>query len=282
MVNEFDQAARSVAPFCPRCEQGQVFPAKIGATGELVQVCEECDASWFATETLSAVRFRDLGTLLRERGLSPLWDGLAVPALRRRDPDRSRIRNGALPRPVLVTGVVTRHEHDAFYLDIGVEQDGLVVIEDDSGTPAELPRVGRVVQAALLGRTGTDAQPHLTVRPSDLAAAREPGSGPQDRATSNDAVEPEPELVLPDDFDDYAWEVEAKGCLLDATVRWSGYDFVVSFYDPVRLAQTIASDLEQSSQTAFDRLVVLSHLTREGVCAAARALPPGFFGAESP
>ena len=75
------RAVRSVSPLCPRCEQGQVFPAKIAATGELLLICEECEATWDADEVLTAVRSRDLGTRLEERGLSPLFDKLEMPAL---------------------------------------------------------------------------------------------------------------------------------------------------------------------------------------------------------
>ena len=272
-------SARNVSPLCPRCEQGQVFPAKIAATGELLQVCEECEATWDAAEVLTLVRFRDLGTLFEERGLSSVWDELELPALDYLGPRRGTIREVQLSRPVLVTGIVRRHEPSGFYLDIGVEQDGLVditSIKDGPVTPVELPRVGRVVQAALLGRTGSNAQPRLSVRPSDLAAARQAArTSPSWSAT---AGAPEPEFVLPDDVDDFGWELESKGCFLNGTVVWSGRDFLVDFYDPVRLAQTIASELEQSRHTTLDRrVVVVDRVTPDAMRAAARALPPSFF-----
>lgn len=270
--------ARSVAPLCPRCEQGQVFPAKIAITGELVQVCEECEATWDAAEVLTAVRFRDFGTLLEERGLTPLLDELELPALNVLGQARSAVRAWQPPQPVLVGGTVTRHEHYGFYLDIGVEQDGLVpiiAIEDDPATPTELPSIGRVLRAALLGRTGPDAQPRLSIRPSDLAAARRAvGASPTYSTTGGEAG---PELVLPDDFDEYGWEVEAKGCLLDVTVRWSGRDFAVSFYDSVRLAQDVAADLEQAGHVLIGRVVVVERVTAGTMREAARALPARFF-----
>lgn len=175
MTTEAERAAREVAPVCPRCDQGQVFPATILPTGERIQVCEECDATWPVSGVLTPTSFRDLGAVLEERGLSPLWDELDVPGLARLHRPQELVRSAQVPQPVLVTGTVTRHEPYGFYLDIGLEQDGLVpivAIEDDPTAPAALPRVGRTVEAALLGRTELRGQPRLSIRPSDLAGAR--------------------------------------------------------------------------------------------------------------
>lgn len=78
----------------------------------------------------------------------------------------------------LVSGTVTRHEAYGFYVDIGEDQEGLVVItmiSDDQTLPnAPFPPVGREVQAVLLGRTAIGAQPRLSVRPCDLRAVTGP------------------------------------------------------------------------------------------------------------
>lgn len=175
MTTEAERAAREAAPLCPRCKQGQVFPATILPTGEWIQVCEECDATWLGSSVLSATSFCDLTTVLEERSLPPLWDELDVPGLGRLHRPQELVRSAQIPQPVLVTGKVTRHEPYGFYLDIGLEQDGLVplvAIEDDPAAPAGLPRVGRTIEAALLGRTELRGQPRLSIRPSDLAAVR--------------------------------------------------------------------------------------------------------------
>lgn len=48
----------------------------------------------------------------------------------------------------------------------------------------------------------------------------------------------EHKLVLPPDFSEYAWEVEAKGVFWDAGVVIDDNPVQVTFYDPARLART--------------------------------------------
>lgn len=58
---------------CPRCDQGLVARYRIRATAEAVHVCDECEATSFDSDIdLSA--FTQLTLLLKERGLSPLWN----------------------------------------------------------------------------------------------------------------------------------------------------------------------------------------------------------------
>ena len=61
---------------CPRCEQGALVAATIKATGQRLFLCEECEATWFALEEVSHVRFVDYGTFMRGLGLKPLWHEL--------------------------------------------------------------------------------------------------------------------------------------------------------------------------------------------------------------
>jgi hypothetical protein len=51
-------------------------------------------------------------------------------------------------------------------------------------------------------------------------------------------------LELPADFDDYEWEVEAKGWFSEARMIVAGKRYRLNFYDAVRLAQTIQDDLQ--------------------------------------
>ena len=46
-------------------------------------------------------------------------------------------------------------------------------------------------------------------------------------------------LTLPEDFEDYAWEAEAKGVFWDTSARIGDREVTVTFYDPVRLSQDI-------------------------------------------
>lgn len=77
-----------------------------------------------------------------------------------------------------------------------------------------------------------------------------------------------PALLLPDDFDDYAWEIEAKGVFLNVGVRLGDRIVNVTFYDPVRLQQEIESDLLAGRAFAVERLRVVSKVTRENMQAA--------------
>lgn len=85
-----------------------------------------------------------------------------------------------------------------------------------------------------------------------------------------------PELVLPPDFDEYAWEVEAKGyCPASASVGERSVE--VTFYDPTRLAQTIADDLTAGRSFAEHRLFVVPRVTRDAMREALRAAPIQLF-----
>lgn len=91
----------------------------------------------------------------------------------------------------------------------------------------------------------------------------------------------EPILRLPDDFEDYAWEVEAKGVFWDARVVLGGLELPVTFYDPVRLAQDVEEDVESQRSFAVRNLIVVGRLTIEEMTTAIAALAPGFFGGDS-
>jgi hypothetical protein len=69
-------------------------------------------------------------------------------------------------------------------------------------------------------------------------------------------------LKLPDDFDDYGWEVEAKGWFSDARLSLSGKDYRINFYDPARLAQEIADEHERCAVFCEPNLVVVGKVTR--------------------
>jgi hypothetical protein len=90
-------------------------------------------------------------------------------------------------------------------------------------------------------------------------------------------VRPEPELVLPEDYDDYAWEVESKGWYPSASVRLGTREVPVMFYDPTRLAQDIEADLVGDHVSTFARLIVVERLTVENMARAARRLDRTFF-----
>ena len=67
-----------VAEICPRCGQGKVLRATVRKTAKTLFVCEECDATWFSKSDIGKSEFCDLGTYLKQQGLSPLWDELIL------------------------------------------------------------------------------------------------------------------------------------------------------------------------------------------------------------
>ena len=85
-------------------------------------------------------------------------------------------------------------------------------------------------------------------------------------------IEERPVLILPEDFDDYAWEVESKGVFWDVRLRYGGREFPLTFYEPHRLTQDVADQLEDSSFFFEQNLVIVRKVTREAMELAAQEL----------
>lgn len=79
-------------------------------------------------------------------------------------------------------------------------------------------------------------------------------------------------LVLPENFDDYAWEVESKGVFWDVHLRYRGREYPLTFYDPQRLAQDVADQLEEGPLFFERNIVVVRKVTREAMVLAAQEL----------
>ena len=79
-------------------------------------------------------------------------------------------------------------------------------------------------------------------------------------------------LALPPDFDDYEGETEAKGYFPEARLSVAGKHYRLTFYDPVRLSQTIADDLRHGALFFEANLVVVSAVTRSEMERAVEAL----------
>lgn len=64
---------------CPRCDgQGSIQRVRVNATGEVVQLCNECDAMWVANELPSLDSFQDFGTFMQSKGLQGLWSEITA------------------------------------------------------------------------------------------------------------------------------------------------------------------------------------------------------------
>lgn len=71
-------------------------------------------------------------------------------------------------------------------------------------------------------------------------------------------------IKLPDDFTEYAWEIESKGCLeIDIKIYANVYTF--NFYDPVRLNQTIQDDLDSNQYFFYENMVVIPSVNIENI-----------------
>ena len=86
-----------------------------------------------------------------------------------------------------------------------------------------------------------------------------------------------PDLVLPRDFSDYAWEVEAKGWFAGALLSFAGDLREVTFYDPVRLAQDVEADMMHDGQTTLVRVIVIEKVTAQNMRRAASHITSEFF-----
>lgn len=64
-------------------------------------------------------------------------------------------------------------------------------------------------------------------------------------------------LTLPADFDDYEWEVTAKGCFSEAFLTVAEISYRLNFYDAIRLQQEIESALESGVMFFEPNLLVI-------------------------
>lgn len=89
------------------------------------------------------------------------------------------------------------------------------------------------------------------------------------RAEENNSLN---ELILPDDFDDYAGEVERKGWFAHATVLKNGIRQDVTFYDPVRLQQDVELELTSGPVELDEPIIVVEAVTKENMEKAVAAM----------
>jgi hypothetical protein len=69
------------------------------------------------------------------------------------------------------------------------------------------------------------------------------------------------ELVLPLDFQDYAWEVESKGWFDGAVLFHLNNRYRLTFYDSVRLGQEIGEELRRQPLFIEPNLLVVESVT---------------------
>lgn len=63
---------------CPRCEQGWIVKVRHKKTGEVVLVCDECEALWIETQPISKAEFTDFDTYFESQGQPVGWSGVEL------------------------------------------------------------------------------------------------------------------------------------------------------------------------------------------------------------
>ncbi|WP_329257096.1 hypothetical protein [Streptomyces pseudovenezuelae] len=80
-------------------------------------------------------------------------------------------------------------------------------------------------------------------------------------------------IEWPAPMDEPDWAIqEMKGWIGDVTVVWDGGTRVFEIYDPVRLAQTVALEIEQIGRFTAKNLLVVPSVTRESIETAISAI----------
>jgi hypothetical protein len=79
-------------------------------------------------------------------------------------------------------------------------------------------------------------------------------------------------LILPEDFDEYEWEIISKGWFGGARLNVSGKEYRLIFYDPVRLGQTIEDELQRGEAFFEPNLIVVRSVTRSNMEGAVELL----------
>jgi hypothetical protein len=79
-------------------------------------------------------------------------------------------------------------------------------------------------------------------------------------------------VVLPSDFDDHVWEIEANGWFAAASVEFDGLVTDFSFYDPSRIMQDIELALSTNRIFFEKNIVVVTIVNRDSIEASVKFL----------
>lgn len=180
-----------------------------------------------------------------------------------RKPER---RGSAGLRQAVAEGVaayIADDDAEVFNLiDAAIKQDALAAA-------LNLTALAGGAVAALAARTGQE--PEDVVRALRQQGSQWPVASPEPANPSSDSLSGV-QVVYPDTMDDFDWEMtKAKGWI-EVTIRWAGGHRVITFYDPIRLAQEVHDAIAQPGYFAAPTLVVVPTLTRDAIEAAVTAI----------
>ncbi|WP_019384413.1 hypothetical protein [Acinetobacter venetianus] len=71
-------------------------------------------------------------------------------------------------------------------------------------------------------------------------------------------------IHFPDFFDDEEWIIESKGWII-LVFTYKNENYELSFYDPVRLMQTINDDLNSSQYFLQENLIVIPNVNKRNI-----------------
>lgn len=136
-------------------------------------------------------------------------------------------------------------------------------VQEDALTAAlNLTAVAAAAVTALAAATG--GSPDEVLRSLQHEGLRDFSRRP-DPARPRSGLPAAVQIIYPDAMDDHDWAMtETKGWI-EVTVRWAGGEHTVTFYDPIRLAQTVQTVLTQPGYFAERALVVVPKLTRDAI-----------------
>lgn len=79
-------------------------------------------------------------------------------------------------------------------------------------------------------------------------------------------------LEFPTGFEDYDWEIEAKGWLPGIVAVIQGRRYTLTVYDPARLIQDVEDALKGGRVFLERNLVVVASVTRESIASAVQEI----------
>lgn len=76
------------------------------------------------------------------------------------------------------------------------------------------------------------------------------------------------EIVFPDYFDEYEWEVEAKGWITGIKIALEGRTSFATFYDRERLRQDVEDEVKLNNFMLLDKVIVVPKVNRKEIVSA--------------
>ncbi len=73
------------------------------------------------------------------------------------------------------------------------------------------------------------------------------------------------EVVFPQDFEDFEWEIQSKGYFSDIIIINNGNRYLINFYDPVRFSQDVQSRIDCIGFFSEKNVAIIPMVTKENI-----------------